>query len=86
MKVKKKPIEVEAIRWTKGNEKEVESFLNMMLGVDLYTSYSGEALYIETLEGTMMAKQGDYIIKGVDGEFYPCKPDIFDKTYDIVEY
>jgi hypothetical protein len=40
---------------------------------------------INTLEGTMRAKVGDYIIKGVHGEFYPCKPDIFAKTYDLVE-
>lgn len=42
------------------------------------------ALTIPTLEGDMRAVHGDYIIKGVNGEFYPCKPDIFDKTYDIV--
>ena len=40
---------------------------------------------IETLEGTMEISDGDYIIKGVNGEFYPCKPDIFEKTYDIIE-
>ena len=39
---------------------------------------------IETLEGTMIAKYGDYIIKGVQGEFYPCKPDIFNATYEAV--
>lgn len=41
-------------------------------------------MYIETLEGTMKASVGDYIIKGVNGEFYPCKPDIFEKTYEEV--
>lgn len=41
-------------------------------------------LLIETLEGTMEASQGDYIIKGINGEFYPCKPDIFEKTYEEV--
>jgi len=40
---------------------------------------------IETLEGTMTAKDGDYIIKGVQGEFYPCKPDIFEQTYEKVD-
>ena len=40
---------------------------------------------IETLERTMEISDGDYIIKGVNGEFYPCKPDIFEKTYDIIE-
>lgn len=42
-------------------------------------------LTIQTLEGNMTARLGDYIIKGVNGEFYPCKPDIFEKTYEIVE-
>lgn len=41
--------------------------------------------YIPTLEGLMLASPGDYIITGVDGEEYPCKPDIFEKTYDLVE-
>lgn len=43
------------------------------------------SLYIYTLEGKMEAKSGDYIIKGVNGEFYPCKPDIFEKTYEFFE-
>lgn len=42
-------------------------------------------LFIETLEGNMKVSVGDYIIKGVNGELYPCKPDIFEKTYEIVE-
>lgn len=42
-------------------------------------------LLIETLEGTMSANEGDYIIKGISGEFYPCKPDIFHKTYEEVK-
>lgn len=42
-------------------------------------------LLIETLEGTMSANEGDYIIKGISGEFYPCKPDIFNKTYEEVK-
>lgn len=44
-----------------------------------------EKIEIKTLEGTMTANIGDYIIKGVNGEFYPCKPDIFDKTYEEVK-
>ena len=43
-------------------------------------------LKIETLEGVMVATEGDYIIKGVQGEFYPCKPDIFLETYEEIEY
>ena len=48
-------------------------------------SRSFNKLHIKTLEGTMTADLGDWIIKGVNGEFYPCKPDIFDKTYEAVE-
>ena len=53
----------------------------------LTSQYAGKVLYIEidTLEGTMRADLGDFIIKGVQGEFYPCKPDIFKATYEIVE-
>lgn len=40
---------------------------------------------INTLEGTMLANWGDWIIEGINGEFYPCKPDIFEKTYELVE-
>lgn len=59
------------------------------LGIDpLRVSYRNPeqpVLMIETLEGTMIANVGDYIIKGVHGEFYPCKPDIFKETYDLID-
>lgn len=59
------------------------------LGIDpLRVSYRNSeqpVLMIETLEGTMIANVGDYIIKGVHGEFYPCKPDIFKETYDLID-
>lgn len=42
-------------------------------------------IYIETLEGTMEARPGDWIIRGVNGELYPCKPDVFEKTYEIID-
>lgn len=47
--------------------------------------YSKGELYIYTLEGNLHASIGDYIIKGVNGKFYPCKPDIFEKTYELVK-
>jgi hypothetical protein len=78
MKFRKKPVVIEAVQWIYGNEDKVRDFMKM----ELATEYQGELLVIETLEGTMRANQGDYIIKGVNGEFYPCKPDIFEKTYD----
>lgn len=77
-KYRKKPIIIEALKWTGDNKKEVENFLT--------TSYScdSDSLYINTLEGVMECSKGDYIIKGVAGEFYPCKPDIFEQTYEEV--
>lgn len=52
--------------------------------MDITGKYPGK-LKIKTLEGVMTADIGDYIIKGVNGEFYPCKPDIFEKTYEEVK-
>ncbi len=58
-------------------------------GTLMYTSSSPSQiprdLYVKTLEGDMYAKVGDYIIKGVNGELFPCKPDIFEKTYEKVD-
>lgn len=76
-KYRKKPVVIEAMRWTGDNEKEVYSFV----GSKYYTKAG--TLFIETLEGDHIASVGDYIIKGVNGEFYPCKPDIFEKTYEL---
>lgn len=50
-----------------------------------YETPDAQVIKIETLEGVMDASIGDWIIKGVNGEFYPCKPDIFEKTYEAVE-
>lgn len=63
-----------------GNKWEIDEFLGENEGLDKDNPY----LKIETLEGIMKASVGDYIIKGVNGEFYPCKPDIFEKTYERV--
>lgn len=60
------------------------SFMEFMSGCDHEVDEFG-ALYINTLEGTMMANNGDYIIRGVKGEYYPCKPDIFEATYEAVK-
>lgn len=77
---RKKPVVIEAIEWTGGNVKDV---INFMDGQNV--SYSDSTgLLIHTLEGIHHATDGDYIIKGVKGEFYPCKPDIFAATYDPV--
>lgn len=83
MKYRKKPVVIEAIQWTGDNYEEVCKFV----GTFLYkaTGYNDVGLMIQTLDGTMFASQGDYIIRGVKGECYPCKPDIFKETYEGVE-
>lgn len=63
---------------------EIQEFLGGDTIVISYEDADNPYMYIETLEGTMKASVGDYIIKGVNGEFYPCKPDIFEKTYEEV--
>lgn len=80
MKYRKKPVVIEAVRWTGENHEEINAFCKEN---DMW-SRSKKTLYIKTLEGHHYASVGDYIIKGVNGEFYPCKPDIFEKTYEKV--
>lgn len=78
-KFKKKPVVIEAIRFNGWNAGEINDW---MYRTGKYPTYFQDNIDIETLEGTMTANVGDYIIKGVKGEFYPCKPDIFEQTYD----
>lgn len=80
MKFRKKPVEIEAIMWNGYNTEEISRFCE-----NGSIQRSGNNLLVHTLEGTMVASLGDYIIKGVCGEFYPCKPDIFNLTYERVE-
>lgn len=77
----KKPVVVEAVQWTGSNFDEIKEFCGNDVVENTGTKYS--YLQIHTLEGGMTASKGDYIIKGVSGEFYPCKPDIFEKTYEV---
>jgi hypothetical protein len=94
MKYRKKPVVVEAVQWTGKNEVEVYNFLESQnakssreverTGKNFFIGDFGE-LSINTLEGNHLARINDYIIKGVQGEFYPCKPDIFAKTYESAE-
>ena len=93
-KYRKKPVVVEAIRWTGKNLFEVISFTDSRPDLsDGETAGRWEAycdlvakdgFKIKTLEGYMSASIGDWIIRGVAGEFYPCKPDIFEATYELV--
>lgn len=75
MRFRKKPVVVEAVQWTGFNRDEIREFCNPGFDHDL-------TLYIDTLEGTHRARPDDWIIKGVKGEFYPCKPDIFEATHE----
>ena len=85
---RKKPVVVVAVRLTETN---MERVLNTINGVESdcgrYAMTDGDhcvALVIQTLEGEMLARVGDWIIRGVEGEFYPCKNSVFVKTYDEV--
>lgn len=84
MKYRKKPVVIEAIKWTGENLLEVESFAQGFTKSDVEEGKE-TYLYIQTLEGYLRATLGDFIIKGIKGEFYPCKPDIFEATYEAVE-
>lgn len=79
MKYRKNPIIIEAIKYNSYNLKEVRKFCNK-----IEYNLNRRKMYIPTLEGIMEVKEGDYIIKGVKGEFYPCKADIFEKTYERI--
>lgn len=84
MKYRKKPVIIEAIKWTGTNIQEMAEFCNND-GHGMHEHPNGTDLIIYTLEGEHTASLGDYIIKGVKGEFYPCKPDIFEMTYEKVK-
>ena len=79
---KKKPLVIEAVQWTGENSREILKFCST---VDVCVHHHTKELVIPTLEGNHVAAVGDYIIKGIKGEFYPCKPDIFLASYDECE-
>jgi hypothetical protein len=82
MKYRKKPVVIDTIQWTGNNKLEILDFIG---GHGCYRSGGvPEGIFIFTLEGEHFANVGDWIIKGIKGEFYPCKPDIFEKTYEPV--
>ena len=88
MKFRKKPVVIEAVRWSGENLREVIAFTGLHPSASKWTWAEYESvvacdgLKIFTIEGPLMASKGDWIIKGVKGEFYPCKADIFAATYD----
>ena len=99
IKYRKKPVEIEALQWTGQNHREMFNFLRRPFGIYAedteYMTAAGVNFYIDfnkieggliikTLEGEHIATIGDYIIKGVKGEYYPCKEDVFNLTYEKV--
>ncbi len=86
MKYRKKPIVIEAIQWNGKNRVEVAKFVKGEVLKDTDALLlPGNYVFIKTLEGTMRADIDDWIIKGVEDEYYPCKPSVFEATYDPVE-
>lgn len=89
---RKKPVIIEAVQWNGLNFKEIEKFTGKDIAIleevrkpNMDVRIPGYyRLCIRTLEGVMVARKGDYIIRGVNGEYYPCKPDIFEKTYEEI--
>jgi hypothetical protein len=91
-KYRKKPVVIEAFQFAKDNflRSKMPAWLKQAMSdgqVVLWSQYGGEVIggEIKTLEGTMEVSENDYIIKGIQGEFYPCKPDIFEKSYESVD-
>ncbi len=78
---RKKPVEVEAMQYDGWNMTEIAGFVGTSVS---FTRKPEHPLFIDTSEGRMEASVGDWIICGIKGEFYPCKPDIFEATYERV--
>ena len=90
MKYRKKPVVIDAIQWdgTLSGWRKIESAFPKMRTTSIrYHEVRNEAsgIRLTTLEGSYGVSDGDYIIRGVKGEFYPCKPDIFEMTYEAIE-
>ncbi|QNL30505.1 hypothetical protein SEA_SPEEDDEMON_540 [Gordonia phage SpeedDemon] len=84
-KYRKKPVEIEALIFDGTNAQQVAEWTGQWRPGDIKWGTDSDFFVIETLEGAMYANVGDYIIRGVQGEFYPCKPDIFAATYEEVQ-
>lgn len=84
---RKKPVVIEAVQWTGDLVEMMKGMLDWPAGpvqTDLIPAV-GPELYVRTSEGMMRADVGDWIIRGVEGELYPCKPSVFEKTYEAVD-
>lgn len=85
-KYRKRPVVIDAVQWLP-NEMLLQDVIELfggleVAGINSIAKKNGNVI-IKTLEGEMTVSAGDYIIKGVKGEFYPCKPDIFEATYEV---
>lgn len=80
MKFRKKPVVIDAMKWTGTNWDEISAFCEY----GITTIGDNHPLFISTLEGKVRCDVGDWLIRGLKGEFYPCKSDIFDATYEPV--
>lgn len=76
---RKKPVTIQAVQWTGNNYEEISAFMGRTPEVA-----NNLALVVPTTEGDLYATKYDWIVKGIKGEFYPCKPDVFDATYESV--
>lgn len=92
MKYRKKPVVIEALQFETNNEtgdvnmNKIVSWINQGKSPgERHAWHNGTNIFIETLEGTMRSEVGDFVIRGVEGEFYSCKKDIFYKTYELVQ-
>ena len=85
-KYRKKPVVIEALQFLDNGERiqELSKFVDDQVLVVTYKDKENPKIILQTLEGVVFASVGDYIVKGVDGEFYPCKPYIFERTYERV--
>lgn len=82
MKFRKKPVVIEAVQYNGKNMDEIMVFIE---APEICNDFLENWIEIKTLEGSMRANPGDWVIKGIKGEFYPCKPDIFEATYEEVK-
>jgi hypothetical protein len=86
-KYRKKPVVIEAVKFTRDNFQEIRDFTDFQAhSLTIERRIDGIATcIIPTLEGQHIATEGDFIIKGIKGEFYPCKPDVFEQTYELIK-
>ena len=84
MRARSKPKEIEFIIWTGENLGQLQEFCGDHLLTPETVATPAGNVAIRTLEGWLWASVGDYIIKGIRGEFYPCKPDVFQDSYEVI--